>query len=182
MTLEELKAYSTKCAEVQSTLKRDIDYINIGVATEEERVRKGWTDFTFQLEELIQYLPNVEDMRKYGIFGEQVYSLSGNIYNPFPRIMVRTYSNKKNCLELLYDKSVGDCISMLIEPNGERGSLVGTHSRSYSMSDIPIFAKYKEKFYSLAKECVADCNKALNNKLIEQNKKALDRVAELKEM
>lgn len=181
MTLEELKKYREKCVEVQSTIKKDCEYLMKDIKTSEELRTHNFDDFVRKVQELFQYLPSegelndvygcirYEDFVKY-LGGERVYIFFGN----------RDFCNKLYgacAFHIFFDGSLGK-EGLVIYNNDTLWYRETPCRREQNRNCI---YHNREELYNVLLEVVADVNRAYNNALIEKNKKLLDKAEKLRD-
>ena len=178
MTLEELKKYREKCVEVQSTIKKDCEYIMKDIKKNEELRTQNFNDFVGKVQELFQYLPSekelndvygcvrYEDFVKY-LGGERVYIFFGN------RDFCKLYGTRT--FHIFFDGMLGK-EGLVIFDND---TLWYRETPCREEQNRNCIYHNREELYNVLLEVVADVNKAYNNALIEKNKKLLDRAEEL---
>ena len=178
MTLEELKKYREKCMEVQSTIKKDCEYIMKDIKKNEELRTQNFNDFVGKVQELFQYLPSegelnyiygcirYRDFVKY-LGGERVYIFFGN------RDFCKLYSART--FHIFFDGRLGKEGLVIFDDD----TLWYRETSCRREQNRNCIYHNREELYNILLEVVADVNKAYNNALIEKNKELLDRAEEL---
>ena len=185
MTLEELKAFKAKCEEVQSTIKRDIAYIEKDIAVSEDRKLRDFEELCGKLQELVGLLPEglprhfgtkdreeiiePEEGGWHGC-GTLLTVNAGNLYkNDFTWNGTSVYAIDIYFGEICFNK-----INVMVEKNRVRGHHLSREMKLWLASKADII-------YDMAKNAVADCHRDYNNWLVEQNRALLDKAEELRE-
>lgn len=185
MTLDELKAFKAKCDEVQSTIKRDIAYIEKDIAVSEDRKLRDFEELCGKLQELVGLLPEglprhfgtkereeviVGDEGGWQGCGTLLTVKAGNLYkNDFTWNGTSVYA-----IDIYFGNIGCNKINLMIEKNRIDGHHMYKDWKVWLASNADII-------YDMAKNAVADCHRDYNNWLVEQNKALLDKAEELRE-
>ena len=177
MTLEELKAYKAKCDEVQSTIKRDIAYIEKGNAEREGIILCKYEELVERLRELVGLLP--EDMPKHfgTLYRKKTFADGSSVEMDAGNLHVTDFTWNGSSVYAIntwvYIPSRHSCgIQFMVKKDGVGGHLMGKEDKLW-------LADKADGIYELAKDVVAECHKDYNNLLIKKNKEALERAEHL---
>lgn len=178
MTLEELKKYREKCVEVQSTIKKDCEYIMKDITEMEYKNTMKFEDFVGKVQGLFDLLPTEEEFR----YVEKYMRYDGIITKIDGTGMLICFGNSHTdirCPYMSFNMIFGGRL-------GREGLYITTSKYQWFRTTIPsqeaiseLIYRNTDRLYELFMDLVAELNKAYNNALIEKNKELLDKAEEL---
>ena len=179
MTLEELKVYRAKCEEVQSTIKRDCEYIKNDIQGTKYKKMRTLSELVGKVQDLFNYLPSVDELIE-----NQPWGVADRVLVNGKTIYISFGSSLWNCnwwgyeVEWIYENCQSNKYRGL---EVTRGGSVVTHF--YNDNEEEKFklwvADNADEIYEKLVELTAKMNKAYNNFLIKKNKELLDKAEEL---